>query len=419
MTALIAVAALWLALAKVDIIVTANGRLATSDSAIVIQPLETSVVRSVAVKMGQNVRKGDVLATLDPTFSEADENELMTKLRNLQATYDRLEAELAGRSYKPVEPNPDELIQLDIWRKRQDEYDSRMVSAERKAEEYSADLAAHKIEADGLSQQIHLVDQAVQMYQELVAKSLASKLKLIEATQQLVEAKSRLSTNLGEQQRLQHQIAETVAEQKAFSSEWQRKLAEELAKTRGERDAVASELSKARLRRQMSVLRASSDAIVLDVAERPAGSVVREAEPLMRLVPVGEPLLAEIRVDTRDVARLHMGDAVTIKFEALQWQQFGFARGILKMLAPDTQGNPDSREDDASPAPAKNQSAERNFYYRAQVALTETRFRNLPRDFALRPGMRLVADIKIGRRSVLDFILNPITRVINESLREP
>src|SRR5215475_12097753 len=73
MAGLVAVAATALAVAKVDIVVSANGRMVTSDSEIVIQPLETSVVRSVAVKMGQKVEAGQILATLDPTFSGADE----------------------------------------------------------------------------------------------------------------------------------------------------------------------------------------------------------------------------------------------------------------------------------------------------------------------------------------------------------
>src|SRR5207248_8086292 len=105
MVALIAAAALALTIAKVDIIISANGKLATSDSQIVVQPLETSIVRSVEVKVGQKVHKGEPLATLDPTFAQADESELGTKLRALQASYDRLAAEIKGGAYKPSDPN--------------------------------------------------------------------------------------------------------------------------------------------------------------------------------------------------------------------------------------------------------------------------------------------------------------------------
>src|SRR5262249_35355128 len=90
MAARIGAAATALAVLKVDIVVSANGKIVTSDSEIVIQPVETSVVRSVAVKMGQQVKAGDVLATLDPTFTKADRDELRAKLRTLNATFGRL-----------------------------------------------------------------------------------------------------------------------------------------------------------------------------------------------------------------------------------------------------------------------------------------------------------------------------------------
>jgi HlyD family secretion protein len=421
MAGLIAVGALELGVAKVDIVVSANGKLVTTDSEIVVQPLETSVVRSLPVKMGQKVEAGEVLAMLDPTFAAADRDELAAKLRNLQATYDRLDVELAGRDYAPTDPGPEERTQLDIWRKRREEYAARLYSAERKSAEYGADLASHKIEAEGLAQQVQLVGDAEGIYKTLVASNLASKLKLLDTSQRVVEAKSRLGTNHGEQQRLEQQVAENDASRDAFVWEWRRKLAEEMAKTRSDRDGVAAQLSKAKRRHEMSVLTAPQAATVLEVASRPAGSVVREAEPLLRLVPAGAPLVAELQVDTRDVARLHVGDAVTVKFEALPWQQFGLAHGVLKTLAPDTQEDASRREtaEDMASPDLKTGARQSPIHYRAQVELDEPRFRNLPPDFALRPGMRLVADIDIGRRTVLEYILNPITRVIDESLREP
>jgi HlyD family secretion protein len=168
-------------------------------------------------------------------------------------------------------------------------------------------------------------------------------------------------------------------------------------------------------------MRASEDATVLDVAPRPAGSVLKEADTLIRLVPSNAPRLFEVQVDTRDVARLHLGDRATIKLEALPWQQFGLAYAELVALTPDTVADDNSREsgEEASSPELKTQAKQSPVHYRARLELRETRFRNLPDDFALRPGMRVVADIKVGRRTILDYLLNPITRVINESLREP
>jgi len=290
-----------------------------------------------------------------------------------------------------------------------------------KVEQARSDLTAHLVEAKSLQEMIQLAGQEVDIYRQLVAKDLASKLKLLDASQRVVDTRSRLETNLGEQLKLKEQIAGAEADRDSFVQEWQRKLSEDMAQTRSDRDATAARLSKAQLRRQLTVMRASEDATVLEVAPRPAGSVLKEADTLIRLVPSNAPRLFEVQVDTRDVARLHLGDRATIKLEALPWQQFGLAYAELVALTPDTVTDDNSREsgEEASSPELKTQAKQSPVHYRARLELRETRFRNLPDDFALRPGMRVVADIKVGRRTILDYLLNPITRVINESLREP
>jgi HlyD family secretion protein len=421
MIALVAFAAVALLVLKADIVVSANGKIVTGDAEIVIQPVEMSVVRSVPVKMGQRVKAGEVLATLDPTFTTADRDELRAKLRMLVATVNRLDAELTGRDYDPGSPNADEQIQHDVFRRRHEEYSAKLAAAEHKIAQFKSDLASHRIEATTLQEQIRLSRDAQSIYQQLVAKDLASKLKLIDTSLRLVDAQSRLDTNLGDQQKLNEQIAGAEAERDGFIQEWQRKLSEEMAQTRSDRDAAAARLSKAELRHDLAVIRAPEDATVLDVAPRTAGSVLREAETLMRLVPAAAQLLVEVQVDTRDVARLHLGDRATIKLEALPWQQFGLAYGELKALTPNTLSDENAHEtgEQAASPDLKTQANQSTIHYRARFELRETRFRNLPDGFSLRPGMRVVADVKVGRRAILDYVLNPITRVIDESLREP
>jgi len=418
---LLAALAIGLAVARVDMVVAANGKVITTDSQIVVQPLETSVVRSVAVKTGDRVKAGDVLATLDATFSEADAAELSAKLRNLNAAYARLEAELAGGEFEPKSPNAEQLTQREIFRKRHEEYAAKLASSIKKAEQYKADLASHQVAAEGLAGQVKLIGEQQRMYEDLVAQNLASKVKLLDTSQRLLEAKGRLDSNRGGQQELAAQIAGALAERDAFIHEWQRKLSEEMAQTRSERDAAAARLSKAQLRHELSVLRAPADATVLEVAERPAGSVMREAETLMRLVPADVPLIAELQVDTRDVARVRVGDLVALKFDALPWQQFGMAYGRLLSLTPDVIADQNSAEtvENMNTPEMRTQMRQSAIHYRGRVEVSRTEFRNLPEGFALRPGMRLVGDLKVGRRSVLEYILNPITRVIDESLREP
>jgi HlyD family secretion protein len=90
-------------------------------------------------------------------------------------------------------------------------------------------------------------------------------------------------------------------------------------------------------------------------------------------------------------------------------------------LTPDALSDDNTREtgEEGASAALKAQAKQSAIHYRARFELRDTRFRNLPDGFALRPGMRVVADIKVGHRAILDYVLNPITRVIDESLREP
>lgn len=421
MAAMIVSAVVWLSVARVDIIVTAPGKIISSDSQIVIQPLETSVVRSVAVKPGDKVKAGAVLATLDPTFTQADEADLGAQLAHLQATSERIAAEIAGLRYQPAAPSPEQLIEQRIFEQRQAEYAAKQSVSDRKIGGYQADLTAHKAEERGLSDEINLVGEKEEIYSKLAQQSLTSKLELLDARQRLVEAKSRLGTNRGEQEKLQEQIEQETSDWDAFAQEWQRKLSEQQAKTVSERNAIEARMSKAKLRSELSVLRAPTDAIVLDVADRPAGSVMREAEALMRLVAADGPLLSEVEINPRDVGRIQVGDQVTLKLEALPWQQFGLAHGVTKSISPDVltdDGVHQSGSANNQTQPADGQRPA-EVHYRVRIDVTDTNFRNPPEGFELRPGMRLNADIKVGRRSILEYLLNPITRVLDESLREP
>jgi hemolysin D len=421
MAAVIVSAVVWLSLAQVDIIITAAGKIISSNSQIVIQPLETSVVRSVAVKPGDKVKAGTVLATLDPTFTQADEADLGAQLANLQATSERISAEISGLRYQPVTPNPEQLIERRIFEQRQAEHSAKQEVSVRKIAGYQADLAAHKIEARGLTDEISLVAQKADIYSKLVERSLTSKLELLDAQQRLVEAKSRLGINRGEQHKLEEQIAQETSDWEAFTQEWQRKLSEQQAKTMSEKNAIEARMSKAKLRSELSVLRAPTDANVLDVADRPAGSVMREAEALMRLVAAGGPLLSEVEINPRDVGRIQVGDEVTLKLEALPWQQFGLAHGVVRSISPDVLSDDGGQQSGAASDKTQNTDDKRavEVHYRVRIDVTDTNFRNPPEGFEFRPGMRLNADIKVGRRSVLEYLLNPITRVLDESLREP
>ena len=164
---------------------------------------------------------------------------------------------------------------------------------------------------------------------------------------------------------------------------------------------------------------APMDASVLDIPKRNVGSVLREGEMLMTLVPADASLPFDAALETKDVAYLHVGQQVRIKFEALPYQQYGSADGTLRLLTLDTTTDtPLSEEDNSNDASDNRKNANAKRYYRAEISIDRPNFRNLPPGFEFRPGMKGSAELKVGLRTVAEYVLHPILRVFDEGLRE-
>ncbi len=123
------------------------------------------------------------------------------------------------------------------------------------------------------------------------------------------------------------------AEQQVFIEDFRRNAYQELVDTLAKRNAVREDLKKAELRRQLIVLTAPVDAVVLDTANRTVGSVVREAETLFVLVPQDVKLQAEVNVDGKDIGRVAVGQTVRIKFDAFPFQKHGTESGLSALSA--------------------------------------------------------------------------------------
>jgi HlyD family secretion protein len=196
------------------------------------------------------------------------------------------------------------------------------------------------------------------------------------------------------------------AELDAFLQDWRREALEALAALGPELARVEEQLAKAARLDAMTHLTAPRDGVVLEVARRAPGSLIREGEAVVTLVPSGVPLIAEVTLRSADIGRLGPGTEASLKVDSFPWRRHGTLPGTLRAV---------SRES----WPAEGGRAEATALHRGQIVLGETALQDLPSGSALLPGMTLVADLKVGTRSVLDFFLEPLVRGLHESLREP
>jgi hemolysin D len=415
--ALIISAALWASLAKVDRVVTARGKLITVDPMIVVQPLETAVIRSIDVGVGDSVKAGAILATLDPTFTESQEVATRERLNSMRAEAARLTAEI----YQKPFPSTDVVSTLDpkylalqtaVYTHRQAEYTAAVAAADADVARYEAAFATNREAQQGLAERIKVVTQIEGMRKELYALSAGSKLNLLTSQLDRLNLSDQLSEKKFQEKELLQQVAAAREQRAKYINNWVREAGERLTTVQQDAATATQQLAVAERRRALVVLRAPEDGVVLELGQRSIGSVAKEAEPLITLVPAGNRIEAEVDIDSADVARLRVGDEVRVKLDALPYQRHGVISGTLRVITEnsfqsDKSGHPTDKPD-GQPA-----------FFRARIALGQLQLRNVPSDFRLIPGMTTTAEMVVGKRTVISYLLDPVVRLFDEGLREP
>ena len=390
------------AVAQVDVVVTGAGRLAPDAPPIVLQPMERAVIREIRVRPGEAVRQGDVLALLDPSFAEADRAALAAQRATLAATLARLEAELAGLP-APDAPDPDTRLQAGLQAQREAVVATRLRAFDEEMQGQRTAIRALEHAEAAAAEQVAIARDVEALRARLLEGQIGSRLALLDARARRIAAEQQRDQDRSRLEALRHALAQKQAERQGFLDDWRRQALEETARLRAELARVEEALAKAMRLAELTTILAPADGTVLDVARRSAGSILREAEPLVTLVPAGAPLIAEVALRSADVGQARPGDAAVVKVDAFPWQRHGALSGRLRAIAQDSRG------EEGAPAPPAAA------LHRAQVVLEAARLEG----GTPMPGMTVTAEIHVGSRSVLETLLQPLIRGARESLREP
>jgi len=397
----------WASVSEVDMIVTARGKLVTPLSNIVVQPLETSIIQSIDARVGQVVKKGDRLATLDATFAAADESQLRNRLDSLNTQLANIEAELMGKGQSVARnASADGQIQSQLSQERRATFAAQQRRQQESIGKLQSELETAQRDEQGTAARVKVLREMESMADDLVTKKLAPRARLLEAQDRLLEAQRALELSRNRQIEIGRELAALRAEKTSFETGWRQRLLEEQLNVSRERDGVADQLQKATRRQSMVVLTAPADAVVLEIANLSQGSIVREAEPFFTLVPLGEVLEADVQIDSQDVGYVKTGDLTHIKLDAFPFQKHGMLKGSLRTISQDAF----KRNGNAGTLDA---------YYAGRVAIASFKLDNMAPGTTVLPGMTLAAEINVGKRSVMSYLLWPVTKAFNESIREP
>ena len=402
-------------LIPVDKVVTAQGRVIAEDATSVIQPLDTAIVRSVNVKEGQQVRKGTLLARLDPTFVAADASALKTQVASLQAEVDRLQAETTGADYKPQDVNPNTVLQKAIFAQRRAERGYKMENYAEKISSLQAQIQRSMSDVNSYRQRLAVANDLEQKRVELERLKVGSQINRLAATDSRLEVERGLDNALGTVAQGARDMAAMKAERDAYDQNWRSQVNQDLTDQSRKLSDAKENLAKADRRQQLVELRADQDSVVLNIAKVSPGSVLQSGEQLMSLTPVDAPLEVEVNVPGNEAGFVHPGNPVMIKFDAFPSTQYGDAEGTVRVVSPDSfVGNPDEKQRGVEQMPKAGQA-----FYRARISIDDVKLHDTPPGFRVSPGMPVNADVKVGKRTILSYMLSRVLPVVYDGMREP
>jgi hemolysin D len=410
-TAFIAAAITWASVSEIDEVIVAPGKLITTKPTIIVQPLETSIIRTIDVTAGETVHAGQTLATLDPTFSQSDVDQKRERFSELDAQVKRIEAEIAGKDFAPsLEETQNEQIQLQLFDQRHAFVQAQLKNFDQQIAGQSAAIDSSKAQRVILNSRRDNLLKIEQVREKLYGSQNGTIINFLSARDARLDVESNLSVLQGRAIEARHAVKKLQADKQAFLEDFRRSTMDQLVELRSQRNAIAEELKKMELRRSMVVLSAPADAVVLDLAQRSVGSVVREAEPIVTLVPLNVPLEAEVSVSSTDIGRVTVDRHVRIKLDAYPFQKFGTVSGTVRTVSRDT-FTPSQQEGMSSHSPAP--------FFKARILLSDTRLKDSSEPARLLPGMTVSAEIKVGRRTVISYFLYPLLRGLDDAIKEP
>jgi hemolysin D len=417
LSSMIAVLCVVTGVIQVDRVVTAPGIVVAKASTIVVQPLDTAIVRSIDVQPGDVVHAGQVLARLDPTFATADMGALVAQVSTLQAQVSRMQAEMENRPFTYSGTDPNMAFQASIYGQRQAEFNYKLENYQQKIDSLSATIARANADIINYGDRLTYAKTLEQMRKDLERLNVGSKINTLSAMDTRAQMQDSLDNAREQQLGSQRDLAAMIAERNGFIQNWHNDIGDKLTDALSKLSDARESLAKAQLHRQLVELRAEQDGTVMTIAKVSVGSVLNPGQEFITLVPTDAPLEIEANIAGSDDGHVSVGDPVDIKFDTFQYSRYGLAHGVVRLVSPTSVSAEDETRNPTGAVPMPQQAT--GVWYRSRITLDQIDLHNTPANFHLTPGMPVTADIRVGKQTVLRYMLGRMIPLAQEGMREP
>ncbi|MEW8496225.1 MAG: HlyD family type I secretion periplasmic adaptor subunit [Candidatus Thiodiazotropha taylori] len=410
---LLVIGVVWSIFGEVNIVASAEGKILPGSRVKVIQPLQKGVVKNILVREGEYVKQGQPLVELDSTLTGADESRLKQELLNAEmklavniALLKRLENGEASTDEIITINKPDgidirhlyfnNLLQEKWLQIRANEL--AMINAKEAAE---AEIKATKIEIEKLRETLPITEKRATIIKNLYEKQYATETEYLQLEQERIQQAHLLAAEKQRLKQLEAAKKQAHKQMESGKAETRVNILAEITEYRREVSGLKEEFIKAKDLNRRQVLYAPVSGQVKELEITTQGGVVTEAQPLMKIVPDEESLVVEVFVENKDIGFINREISAEIKIHTFPFTKYGVIKAEVLNISDDAIVN-----------------EQRGLLYRLLLKMDERSIDVGGKQVRLLPGMQVTAEMKTGKRRLIEYFMAPLFKHGNESLRE-
>lgn len=405
LVALLVAGAIWICVGEVDEVAVANGKVIPVGNVKIVQSQNKGAIKELDVKEGDYVEEGQTLVVLDTTKTQADVDQLKKQAAYYGMTVARLQAEMQDAPFTPPQ-DPEGLLEQKDIDAQVTLYESRRAKLAADQEKNLAAVQQAAASVEGSEAQLqkyralqNVAQEKEDRLNELMQEDAISYFQLLEARATRVEYQRNADATEKSILEQQGKLAEAQDNFATTDSAYRQETMSQLVEAKRQLNAIQEELKKADETNQQSEIVAPISGRVNQLAVHTLGGVVSEGQALMMIVPDDATMEIEAYADNKDIGFIQQGQTAEVKVETFNFQKFGMVNATVDEISPDAGSNVQDKETYQK--------------YRLTLGLE-----NDDSGIDLTPGMNVSAEIKIKKKKIIDFFLDPFRKYKDEALRE-
>lgn len=401
----------WSVFAPFEGAVLSQGQVAVESNQQAIQHLEGGIVREIYVREGDEVEQGQRLISLDATTTQAGVQALEARLFELLGTEARLIAERDGLSTLSIredfaalneDPEMQAILraQQALLNSRDDTLGTQASILRQRINQLDTRIGGMTKEIAEKDSEIALLQDEISRFEELVAKELAPEVRVLALRREMSKVQGARESLVSDISATRVQIGEARTEIAKLNQGFQQDVLTELRDVQTQIGELAEQRTAAVDRQTRLDILAPRTGRVIGVRAHTIGGVINPSEPIMYIVPEGDPLVAKVQVNPVDIDKISVGQEAVLRFTAFNQDKTPKVSGAVVSVSAD----------------ALTDQATGRTYYEAVVEIPPDALAKT--DFVLVPGMPVDASLKTESRSVLSYLVKPLTDSMSRTFRE-